>query len=353
MIKDRVAAIGAALALLVLLVLVALDMSMPPDFASLTALFGLAPLIACAVVPPRETAAIGILTVGVALASGAWNDTFGTAQHNVRVINVLLVSAAAVAISYVRVYRERRFEQVSAIAEAAQRAILPVLPSRVDPVVAASRYQSAARGALVGGDLYDCYHSDTHIRFIVGDVRGKGITGVEQAARVIRAFRQSAALQPTLVGVAEEMDDYLGGFFGDEEFVTTLLVDATTPGELSLLSAGHPSPLLVRGDGGGLLDLPDGLPLGMSMGATGAFASVTVPWSAGDRLLMYTDGLSEARGADGRFLDVSSLVPHMRTGSPESALEAVVDAVERHVPSGRLEDDLAIVLLEHARPDPT
>ena len=103
----------------------------------------------------------------------------------------------------------------------------------------------------------------------------------------------------------------------------------------------------------GLLDLPDGLPLGMSMGATGAFASVTVPWSAGDRLLMYTDGLSEARGADGRFLDVSSLVPHMRTGSPESALEAVVDAVERHVPSGRLEDDLAIVLLEHARPDPT
>ena len=99
MIKDRVAAIGAALALLVLLVLVALDMSMPPDFASLTALFGLAPLIACAVVPPRETAAIGILTVGVALASGAWNDAFGTAQHNVRVINVLLVSAAAVAIS--------------------------------------------------------------------------------------------------------------------------------------------------------------------------------------------------------------------------------------------------------------
>src|SRR3954447_12923751 len=348
MTKDRVPALGAALAVLVLLLLMVLDLAIPPDFVILTALFGLAPLIACAVVLPRGTAAIGVLTVGAALASGAWNDTLGTAQHNVRIIDVALVSAAAVAISYVRVRREHSFEQVSAIAEAAQRAILPVLPPLVDPVVAVARYHSAAQGALVGGDLYDCYHSVSHVRFIVGDVRGKGIAGVEQAARVIRAFRQSAALQPTLEGVAEEMDVYLGGFFGDEEFVTVLLADVTKPGQLSLLSAGHPPPELVRGDGSGeLVDLPACVPLGMSMGGTGDFTSATVCWSPGDRLLMYTDGLSEARGADGRFLDVASLVPNLRSGSPEQALEGVVEAVERHVPSGRLEDDLAIVLLEH------
>jgi phosphoserine phosphatase RsbU/P len=349
MTKDRVPAIGAALAVLLLAVLVVLDLLVPPDVAILTALFGLAPLVACAVVGARGTAAIGILSVAAALGSGAWNDTFGTAQHNVRLLNVALVSIAAVAIAAIRVHREQRFDQMEAIAEAAQRAILPVLPAKAGPVVAASRYRSAARDALVGGDLYDCYHSSTHVRFIVGDVRGKGIAGVEQAARVIRAFRQSAALQPTLEGVAEEMDDYLGDFFADEEFVTALLVDATDPRRLTLLSAGHPAPALVRGDGTAVaVDPPVGLPFGMSVGSFGGHAQVDLPWSTGDRLLMYTDGLSEARDDHGRFLDVASLAPHLRTGSPDQALEAVIAAVEQHVPRGRLEDDLAIVLLEHA-----
>jgi len=348
MTKDRVPMLGAAFAVLVLALLVLLDLLIPPGVAILTALFGLAPLIACAVVPPRGTAAIGVLTFGAALASGAWNGALETTQHNVRLVDVALVSAAAVAISSVRVYREHRFEQMSAIAEAAQRAILPVLPATAGPVVAASRYRSAAQGAVVGGDLYDCYHSATQVRFIVGDDRGKGIAGVEQAARVIRAFRQSAALGATLEDVAEEMDEYLGGFFGDEEFVTALLVDATRPGQLTLLSAGHPPPELVRGDGTGtLVDLPAGLPFGMSVGARGSYVSATLPWSPGDRLLMYTDGLSEARDTDGRFLDLASLCPDLRTGSLEQALESVIEAAERHVPRGRLEDDLAIVLLEH------
>ena len=348
MTKDRTAALGAVLAVCVLLTLMVIDLFIPPTVAILTTLFVLAPLIACAVVPPRGTALIGALTFVAALASGAWNDTLGTAQHNVRLLTVALTSAAAVAIAAVRVYREHRFEQVSAIAEAAQRAILPLLPSLAGPVVAASRYQSAARGAMVGGDLYDCYHSDAHIRFIVGDVRGKGITGVEQAARVIRAFRQSAALHATLGEVADEMNDYLCGFFGDEEFATAVLVDATKAGEFSLLSAGHPPPELVRRDGAAeLVDLPAGFPLGISTEASGAYVSVMLSWTPGDRLLMYTDGLSEARDRGGSFLDVPSLVPLLRRGTPEQALEAVVKAVERHVPSGRLEDDLAVVLLEH------
>ena len=156
-----------------------------------------------------------------------------------------------------RVHRERRFEEVSAIAEAAQRAILPVLPTLVGGVAVATRYRSAAHGALVGGDLYDCYHSESRVRFLIGDVRGKGIAGVEQAARVIRAFRQSAALRESLIDVAREMDDYLADFFGDEEFVTALLVEVSGPGQLTLLNAGHPPPQLVRTGGESeLIELP-------------------------------------------------------------------------------------------------
>src|SRR6476619_4182998 len=115
MTKDRVPAFGAAAAVLVLVLLVVVDLSVPPDLAILTGLFGLAPLIACAVVPPLGVAAIGVMSFAAALASGAWNDTLGTAQNDIRLLNVALVSAAAVAISAVRVHRERHFEEVSAI----------------------------------------------------------------------------------------------------------------------------------------------------------------------------------------------------------------------------------------------
>jgi serine phosphatase RsbU (regulator of sigma subunit) len=349
--------VGAALALAVLGVLCLVDAALGEDVI-LTPLYGLAPLIACAVVPPAGTAVVAVLAVLAAVGSGAWNDTFGLAQHNVRVLNVALVSAAAVAIALVRVHRERRYQQMSAIAEAAQRAILPVLPRQAGEVLIAARYRSAAHGALVGGDLYDCYHSEAHIRLLIGDVRGKGITGVEQAARVIRAFRQSAALRNTLAEVAHEMDDYLAGFFGDEEFVTALLVEVSGPGELTLVDAGHPPPQLVGAGGGSEpVELPAGRPLGLGLGPA-EYESTTIRWQPGDRMLMYTDGLSEARDAAGRFLAVGSLAPHLRdAGTLDSALDQLLDDVADHVPRGRLEDDLALVLLQNvgsvpAAPEP-
>jgi sigma-B regulation protein RsbU (phosphoserine phosphatase) len=354
MTRDRVPLFGAGLALVVLALLVTIDMSVPSEYASLAALFGLSPLIACAVVPASGTAGIGALAIGAALASGSWNDNTGTAQQNVRIVNVVLVSAAAVAIAAVRVHRERRFEEVSAIAEAAQRAILPLLPTNLGGVAVATRYRSAAHGALVGGDLYDCYHSESRVRFLIGDVRGKGIAGVEQAARVIRAFRQSAALRESLTEVAREMDDYLADFFGDEEFVTALLVEVSGPGQLTLLNAGHPPPYLVRATGESEpVELPPALPLGLAIGSLADADEVTVHWRPGDRLLLYTDGLSEARDRSGRFLDLTSLADGLRdTVTVESALDDVLDHVAGHVPRGHLEDDLALLLLENTADSP-
>jgi serine phosphatase RsbU (regulator of sigma subunit) len=350
MTRDRAPLFGAALALVVLVLLVVVDLSIPPDYAVLASLFGLSPLIACAVVSATGTAGIGALAVSAAVVSGWWNGTADTAQQNVRVVNVLLVSAAAVAIATVRARRERRFEEVAAIAEAAQRAILPVLPARVAGVSVATRYRSAAHGALVGGDLYDCYHSESRVRFLIGDVRGKGIAGVEQAARVIRAFRQSAALRESLTDVAREMDEYLADFFGEEEFVTALLIEVSGPGQLMLLNAGHPPPQLVRASGESeLLEIPPALPLGLGLGGTSGVDAVPLHWTPRDRLLMYTDGLSEARDRAGRFLDLASLAAGLReTGTVEAALDAVLARVAGHVPRGHLEDDLALLLLENA-----
>jgi serine phosphatase RsbU (regulator of sigma subunit) len=62
---------------------------------------------------------------------------------------------------------------------------------------------------------------------------------------------------------------------------------------------------------------------------------------------MYTDGVSEARDAHGQFLPVPSLAPVLRTGTVGEALDALLDAVRRHVPGGGLTDDLAAILLEN------
>jgi serine phosphatase RsbU (regulator of sigma subunit) len=140
------------------------------------------------------------------------------------------------------------------------------------------------------------------------------------------------------------MSRYLAPFFDDEEFVTALLVDATDPARLTLVSCGHPQALMVNGNASAsLIDAPAGLPLGLG----DKYDDLTMAWEPGDRLLMYTDGLSEARDADGEFLAVPSLAPLLRNETVDDALEEALEAVQRHIPSGDLSDDLAVMLLEN------
>ena len=102
--------------------------------------------------------------------------------------------------------------------------------------------------------------------------------------------------------------------------------------------------MLIRADGTAeLLTVPPRLPLGLG----GDGEPVTVPWGAGDRLLLYTDGLSEARDEQGRFLPLLELAPTLRSSQPDVALDGVLELVRRHIKGGQLGDDLAIVLLEN------
>lgn len=344
MLSDRGALrIGASLAAGWLIATVAVDFA-PGSQVVLSPLFALSPLIACAVLPAGPTGIFGGLAVLATLGSGSWNDAWGELQQLVRLADVFLVSAAAVVVARVRVSREQQHERVLAIAEVAQRAILPRLPARVDRMAVATRYLSAAEDAVVGGDLYDCYHSDAYTRFLVGDVRGKGVAAVEHAARVIRAFRQAAALRPTLAEVAEEMSAYLSAFFDDEDFATALLVDASEPGRLVLVSCGHPEPVLVGSDG--TATHPETVPC-LPLGLGADYEAVMVPWSAGERLLMYTDGLSEARDSSGEFLPLLALAPLLHGGDGDEALDRILEAVRAHIPRGRLNDDLAVLLIDH------
>jgi serine phosphatase RsbU (regulator of sigma subunit) len=312
-------------------------------------LLGVAPLIACAFFGWAVTASFGAVAVALSVGSGFYLNTWGVPQQWVRLIDVALVSVSAVLVAAHRGRREAQLARLQNISDAAQRAVLPLLPAAAPGVLTTARYVPAAEDLLVGGDLYDCCLENGHARFVVGDVRGKGIEAIGQAARVIRAFRQAAAAKHNLADVAVSMDSYLADYFDVEEFATALLVDVTMPSELVLTSCGHPPALLAHPDGSGeLLKVPAGLPLGLG----GVFDTSTFPWDPGDRLLLYSDGLSEARNVSGEFLDLDELGPLVSRGTLYEALDAVLSRVRDHVPRRELGDDLAVVLLERC-PDAT
>jgi serine phosphatase RsbU (regulator of sigma subunit) len=306
--------------------------------------YGLAPLIAGAALSPRATAGFGLVAVLLSLLSGVWTHTLASDQHLIRMLNVALVAVAAVLVAYVRERRDRQFRRMSRIADVAQRSILPIVPTHIGPVRTATRYVPAAEDTLVGGDLFDCFISERHTCFVVGDVRGKGIGAIEQAARVIRAFRQAAASSTDLASIAAAMSTYLLPFLDEEEFATAVLVQVTDGSRFRLVSCGHPPPLLLTPRGTGVLvEAPTGLPLGLS----DVYESCDVDWSPGDRLLLYTDGLSEVRDESGEFLPVAPMAQVLAGGEVDAALDRLLATVREHAWSTHATDDLALLLIEN------
>lgn len=346
--EERRRLLGAISATLWLVVLVVGDVAVTNPNLSLAPLFAIAPLIACTVLPAGPTAVFAVAALLFAAGSNQWNDAWGTPQVWVRLVDIFLVSAAAVIVAWVRVRRERQLARVVRIAEVAQRTVLPLIPHRVGPITAGSRYLSAAEDTLVGGDLYDWFRSDRRICFVVGDVRGKGVGAVEQAARVIRAFRQSAAAGADLAAMAAQMSAYLMQFFDDEEFATAVLVQITNSTRLTLVNCGHPAPIFIPSGGDATFVVP---PVGLPLGLGSSYESMSMPWAVGDRLLLYTDGLSEARDERGEYLPLLPLAPLLRESSVEDALDGILAKVREHVPDGQLTDDLAALLLENAVPE--
>ena len=123
---------GVELAGATLLSLVLLDVLFPQ--VSLAVLFALSPMVACAVLPPKPTAAFGVAALSAAVASHWWTDDSNLAQHVVRVAGVVAFSATAAVVAHIRVRREHELQHMSRLAEVAQRAVLPVLPAHARDV---------------------------------------------------------------------------------------------------------------------------------------------------------------------------------------------------------------------------
>ena len=180
---------------------------------------------------------------------------------------------------------------------------------------------------------------------IIGDVRGKGLDAVRLASIVLGSYRHVAYERADLRAVVADLDRAVARNVGDEDFVTAALVEERG-GTLTIVNCGHPPPLLLRRGAVIPLEPPaPAPPLG--------FMPVVRPrverLEPGDRLLLFTDGLGEAR-RDGEFFPTADrawrLLGHGTVADGLASLEtALVEWVH-----GRLDDDIALVLMEYAGP---
>ncbi|MEV5440524.1 PP2C family protein-serine/threonine phosphatase [Streptomyces sp. NPDC052682] len=304
------------------------------------------PALAATTNRPRGVVWVGLFAVVLGAVLGARHDVPGRELAAVLSALVAVTLASGLA-SALRGRRERVLAAVRSVAETAQHALLKPVPQTVGPFRVAVRYSAAAAEARIGGDLYALVSTPHGVRLIVGDVRGKGLPAVGTAALVLGVFREAAYDEPDLPAVVDRIERSLARNLGRDDFVTAVIAGYRDAGHLEMVNCGHAPPLLVRASGGVVAVDPahPAPPLGLRALSGEAPGLQKVPFAEGDQLLLYTDGVTEARNEGREFYPLAERLARHVGDEPERTLTALHDELLAHV-GGRLHDDAALLLLQ-------
>ena len=254
---------------------------------------------------------------------------------------------AGVAVENARLYAER-----AAIAHTLQVALVP------DPVPlapgwdVAALYRPAGQATEAGGDFYDMLRTDDGWLVVMGDVAGKGAQAASLTALARYTLRTAAMLTGDPGAALAALN--VGLMRRDDVAYCTAALVALVEGEdgssarARVFSAGHPLPVLVQ-DGAAR-------PLGRSGPLLGALEGADWPaeevvLGAGDRLVLYTDGVTDARGTEDRFGDdrLLALLSSVN-GAPPAELVRRVDGALRGFETGPQRDDTAVLAVARLEP---
>jgi serine phosphatase RsbU (regulator of sigma subunit) len=289
------------------------------------------------------------------VVAGLFLDYHHDAHHFSGAETAFVDQAAAAAAISGALERARLYEREHGIATTLQDALL-ALPERISGLRFAYRYHSAAEAALVGGDFYDVFELDFGLLGVtVGDMSGKGLDAAVMTSLVkhtVRAHAVEKGKTPAdIVRMASRvlhMQSHL------EHFATVFFaILDRRDGRLVYCNAGHPAPAILRGERQ-ITELPPNSPL---IGAFPdmPFADSETYLETEDVLLLYTDGLVEARRGQTLFGEsrLTALLQRCYGLEPEQLVESVAGAVDEFA-GGRLNDDLALLALRREElPGPT
>ncbi|KIZ19628.1 PP2C family protein-serine/threonine phosphatase [Streptomyces natalensis] len=333
----------------------AFDVATPPRYTG-APFFSAAPMVAAPLYSLAMTALTAAAAVAGEIVIAVYHSANDHSESVSEVLTVLVVAFLALGINRAVRLSDARLSSVRDVAEAAQRALLPTPPGRIGGLAVAARYVGAQADARIGGDLYAVQDTPHGVRLIVGDVRGKGLEAVEAAVVVIGAFREAAEQEATLEAVAGRLERALKreggrrtGLDQHEGFTTAVLAEipSGTRSVLRVLNRGHPAPLLLAPDGGlcELIPATAALPLGLCDVAGWPDRVDETFFPAGSLLLLFTDGVTEARGRSGRFYDAPAQLRGRHFPGPDALLDGLVQDIARHT-GGVQADDMALLAVQ-------
>ena len=229
--------------------------------------------------------------------------------------------------------------------------LLPALAVATPGVAVAGVLEPAYE---VGGDAFDYAINGDVAHVAIVDAMGHGLDASQMAAVAIGSYRHSRRQREGVVDTHRAMDAVLARQFGQERFATAQLAELhLDTGELTLLNAGHPPPLLVRRDGAARrVTGSPALPVGF--GSEEAPPVATLPLEPGDRLLFFSDGVVENRRPEGEPFGEERLEEAFRAecAAGRTASETVRrlsrSFLDEH--EGRTRDDATWVLVEWRGP---
>ncbi|MFE6720100.1 SpoIIE family protein phosphatase [Streptomyces albidoflavus] len=266
----------------------------------------------------------------------------------------LFAARAGAALSAARMYAEQ-----AAVTQTLMRELLPPRLEQIRGVEFAGGYRASERGERVGGDFYDVHPTVGEAGaslVVLGDVCGKGLDAAVLTGKIRNTLQALLPMADDHARVLRMLNDSLLSSH-HTRFATLVLASAIREGDavrLDLTSAGHPPPLLVRADG--TVEAAD--TRGSLVGALPEVEATTarVALRAGETCLLYTDGVTEARG--GPFGDRMFGEERLREALAECAgmpAEAVVERVQmlaaQWVGAGE-HDDMAMVAVTVPRKNP-
>ncbi|MFI2434152.1 PP2C family protein-serine/threonine phosphatase [Streptomyces sp. NPDC018693] len=311
--------------------------------------------------PLRRVLALGLPTVWGAVAITfklvcplAQQTSLGARA----VTSVVFFAVGTALILHVRQVLLRELRQARRVAGAAQSVLLRPLPPRVDGLNVAAAQVSADRGATVGGDLYEVIAGEHGVRVVMGDVRGHGLPALATVAALLGSFREAAHDEPDLGGVLRRLERaharHLRQRAGEEhpvteEFVTVLLLEIARDNGVQVLNCGHPWPYLIHGDRVEPLCPTDPLPpLGLFPLPADLPPTPCGQLLPGESLILYTDGVEDARDARGRYFSLQTALSQAAHQPTRTIPRTVVSALVRHT-AGRPKDDMALLALHNDR----
>ncbi|WP_181008861.1 PP2C family protein-serine/threonine phosphatase, partial [Streptomyces sp. SM12] len=211
-----------------------------PPHVTFTPFLAAAPLVAAALQGVTATVLNTVAAVLLGAVMHTWFDPAGALEGTLQVLTVATVAGIAIGINRLVGRRTRQVATARGVAAAVQRAMVPDPPPVLDGIRLATRYRTADREALIGGDLYSAVETPHGVRLILGDVRGKGLEATDSVAVVLGAFREAAEYEADLSAVSARVESALHRAarlragrtrLGEEESFVTGVLAELRPGD--------------------------------------------------------------------------------------------------------------------------